>query len=192
MGNADPTLTLYSSQAGAVHTALFRDGVCFSKRAYVQKKYVESAPVFITAYDWFVQAAQSYLPRPEGAEYPYWAFFDLYSLESSDEQSILTLRVPVDEAVYFDMYDWYKILRMEYMGETEAEEKAFADELAACGLRGTDVMLTSFHPAWKARIQKSWQRLFRHHAAIKAGDTTGVRSVQAALWQIKKEWIQET
>ncbi len=189
MGNADPSITLYSAQGQAVRDALTNDGVCFSRRAYVQAKYAESAPVFLTAYDWFAEAAQAYVPKPANAEYPYWAFADLHSLEQSLEQRVLTLRVPADAAVFFDMYDWNKVLRLQYIGETQVEERAFRSELSACGLRETDVMLTAFYPELKKRIQESWQLLFRHHAAIKAGNTAGVGSVQAALWQLKREWV---
>ena len=65
---ADITVDVYKRQV------LDRDGICFSRREYVQKKYEESAPVFLSAYDWFVKAAEAHVPKPQGAEYPYWAF----------------------------------------------------------------------------------------------------------------------
>ena len=68
------SVTLYSPQAQIVLDVLDRDGICFSRREYVQKKYEESAPVFLSAYDWFVKAAEAHIPKPQGAEYPYWAF----------------------------------------------------------------------------------------------------------------------
>lgn len=191
MGDTDTAVTLYSAQGQAVRDALTKDGVCFSRRAYVQEKYGESAPVFLTAYDWFAQAAQAFVPKPANAEYPYWAFADLHSLEQSLDQRVLTLRVPMAQAVFFDMYDWNKVLRLQYIGETEAEEKAFRKEMAACGLRETDVLLTGFYPDLKRRVQESWNRLFRHHAAVKAGNTAGVGAVQAALWELKEDWITD-
>ena len=30
--------------------------------------------MFLSAYDWFVKAAEAHIPKPQGAEYPYWAF----------------------------------------------------------------------------------------------------------------------
>ena len=63
--------------------------------------------------------------------------------------------------------------------------------LAQCGANENQVMLTAFYPQWKQEILESWGRLFRHHERIKAGDNTGVGSVQAGLWQIKAEWIAQ-
>ena len=52
-----------------------------------------------------------------------------------------------------------------------------------------DAVLTGFYPEMKQKIMDSWPRLFRHHEQIRAGEKSGAKSVQAALWQIKKEWI---
>ena len=187
MGNESNTIKLYSSQTNIVLEAIERDGACYSKAEYVRRKYQESAPIFLTAYSWFVSQMPKYVEKPEGAEYPYWAFKDLYNVDQSE--NILNLTVPKDEAVYFDMLDLNKVMRLSYIGETPEEEKAFFEDMALRGLNWNDVMLTSFYPEWKQKIMKSWERLFRHHEQIKAGDYSGVHSVQAGLWRIKKDWI---
>ena len=186
MGDESNTIILYSAQTNTVWDVIERDGVCYSKEEYVRRKYQESAPIFVTAYSWFVSQMPKYVEKPEQAEYPYWAFADLYSIDQSDHT--LHLSVPKDEAVLFDVMDWNKIMRLSYIGENEEEEKAFFEDMAMRGLNWNDVMLTSFYPDWKQKILKSWDRLFRHHEAIKAGDTSGVHSVQAGLWRIKKNW----
>lgn len=188
MGGRSDVIRLYSQQAGPVLEVLKRDGVCFSKEEYVKKKYGESAPIFLTAYRWFVEKAEGLVPKPKGAEFPYWAFQDLYSVDGSGGHPPLVLEVPRDQAVFFDMYDWNKIMRLQYIGETEAEEKAFKRELVLQGLREDRIMLTDFYPQWKQKIMESWDRLFRYHEGIKSGDNSGVKSVQAGLWQIKEEW----
>lgn len=190
MGHQHPTLNLYSAQAKPVTELLDREGRCFSKQEYVVNKYQESAPIFVAAYSWFAAAAQDYLPKPQGAEYPYWAFRDLYSIAASTDSHILQLAVPVDEAVFFDLYDWNKILCLKYLGETNEEEAQFRQMLADYGIRReSDVILTNFYPSLKQQVQQSWHRLFRHHQRIKGGDTKGVGGVQAGLWQLKKDWI---
>ncbi|HZX20796.1 MAG TPA: DUF3841 domain-containing protein [Clostridia bacterium] len=190
MGNKDNKVMLYSPQSEVVVNILERDGVCFSKKEYVVKKYEESAPIFVAAYDWFVMEAQKYSPKPEDAEYPYWAFRDLYSVEQSEDSKLLRLYIPLDEVIFFDMYDWGKILRLQYVGETKADEEQFRRALADYGIRKeSDVILTNFYPDLKRRVQDSWKRLFRHHENIKQGDIKGVGSIQAGLWQLKKEWI---
>ena len=114
---------LYSSQAEIVLETLKRDGICLSRREYVKKKYGESAAIFTAAYDWFVKEAARHLPKPEGAEYPYWAFSDPYSVDQSAGNRIVTLHLPADQAVYFDMYDWNKILCLKYLRVTVADER---------------------------------------------------------------------
>lgn len=189
MGNTNHTVRLYASQADAVLQAIERDGVCYSKEAYVRRKYQESAPIFTTAYSWFVGQMENYVPKPEKAEYPYWAFMDIYSVDQSGDSNVLELEVPIEEVVFFDMMDWNKIMQLKYIGENESDEKEFRFELEQRGLDGNKVMLSTFYPEFKQQIMKSWERLFRHHEAIKAGDLSNVHSVQAGLWKIEKNWI---
>ena len=181
---------LYSSQAEAVLQIIERDGECFSKRKYVEDKYQESAPIFVSAYSWFVHEAEKYVVRPENAEYPYWAFKDIYSVEASGDSRIIKLEVPADEAVFFDMYDWNKILSLKYIGETETDEQEFRKMLRDYGItRESDVVLTNFYPNLKRQVKESWKRLFRHHEDIINGENQGIGSIQAGLWTIRKEWI---
>ena len=190
MDHSDPTIRLYSPQAPVVIDTLMRDGVCFSRKEYVEKKYGESAKIFLAAYGWFVKEAGKYVACPSGAEYPYWAFRDPDSVDASAGAVPLVLEVPVDEAVFFDVYDWNKILNLQYIGTDEADEKKFRQMLSDYGIRNrSDIILTGFYPDLKQQVQDSWTRLFRHHEAICSGDLSGVRKVQAALWQIKRSWI---
>ena len=191
MGNqCNGTMILYASQADVVWQEIQQNGVAFSKREYVRKKYGESAPVFLTAYNWFVQKLPKYVAKPEGAEYPYWAFADQYTLPGGSTSSrLLTLEVPVSEGVYFDMYDWNKVVQLKYMGRNAADERAFLEELAMRGITTRDVMLTDFYPDLKAQTLDRWKRLFRYHEDAKAGQPTAMGSLQAGLWCIRKEWV---
>ena len=190
MGYECTEIMLYSSQAEIVLETLKRDVIFFSIKEYLNKKYEESAPIFTAAYDWFVKEATRHLPKPEGAEYPYWAFGDPYSVDQSAGNRIVTLHLPADQAVYFDMYDWNKILCLKYLGETEEDERAFGRMLSDYGIRKeSDVILTGFYPDLKYQVMESWKRLFRHHEDVLSGNRKEVRSVQAGLWCLKKEWL---
>lgn len=189
MGGKGNTITLYAMQADIVLQVIERDGICYSKREYVQKKYEESAPIFMTAYSWFVREAERIVPRPEGAEYPYWAFRDLVNVDKSGGGNLLKLEAPLDEVILFDLYDWNHVLCLKYLGEDEIEERRFRNTLERCGMKEDKVMLTDFYPQQKRQIMESWGRLFRHHTQLLAGDDSGVRGVQAGLWRIRKEWI---
>lgn len=184
------TVTLYSPQAEAVWDAVVSDGAAYSRREYITKKYEESAGIFLAAYDAYINEACRIVPRPDDRAYPYWAFASREQLDLSGGGRVMTLEVPVNEAVFFDQYDWYKVLRLSYIGESEEDEAAFARKLAMRGIRdSSEAVLKPFYPDIKREITGSWKRLFRHDDAIKRGDASGVRAVQAGLWCIKKEWL---
>ena len=183
------TMRLYTSQTDIVLKAIEKDEVCYSKKEFVRQKYLESSNIFITAYSWFVKEAEKIVPKPEKAEYPYWAFKDLYNTDDSLGGNILTLEVPLDNAIFFDLFDWNKIICMKYIGVCEEDDIKFREKIKKLGLKETDIMLTNFYPELKAQIMESWKLLFRHHENIKIGNMDGIGGVQAGLWQIKKEWI---
>ncbi len=187
----DKSVLLYSSQTNVVVEKIAKEGVCFNKKEFVIKKYEEVAPIFVEAYSWFVNEAKKYVQRPSDERYPYWAFADINNVESHTDSTILRLKVDIDEAVFFDMYDWYKILRLSYIGESEEDEIEFKKKLEAYGVRNeSDVILSNFYPRLKREVKESWKRLFRHHENIKSGLGDKALNIQAALWQIKKEWIE--
>ena len=189
MGETDPALTLYTAQTEVVYQTLLRDGVCFSREEYVSKKYGETAPGFLTAYRWFAREAAGLVPRPEGAQLPYWAFAELYSVESSGPGWVLTLEVPRAQAVLFDLYDWNRVLQLGLLGE-DGEVRAFRKELSLRGLREFDVMTSAFYPELRQRVEDSWRRLFRHHSRLQSGERPEeVGGVQAGLWCIRREWV---
>ena len=192
MDRKDNKIILYSPQAEAVWEAVERDGVAYSKREYVQKKYEESAGIFLAAYDAYIRMAEEIVPRPDSTNYPYWAFASEEMLDGSTGSKLMVLEVPIDEAVFFDAYDWYKVLQLSYIGESESDEEAFEQELSRRGIRdSSEAVLKPFYPDMKRKITDSWKRLLIHDEDIRNGDTSGVRSVQAGLWCIKKEWLKE-
>lgn len=189
MDHRHHSITLYSPQSDAVLEAIRRDGVCFSKPEYIRAKYGESAPIFLTAYQWFTQTAATLVPRPAGAQFPYWAVADRAAVDTTGGGTVLTLCVPADQVVCFDLYDWNKILQLRYLSDDPGEEQTFVRELSLRGLDCYKVMMSDFYPEEKQKILQSWERLFLHHEAILRGDCSGVGHVQAGLWCIRREWV---
>ena len=184
-------IRLYTAQDETVIATLKRDGVSFSKKDYVSRKYGQVAPVFLAAYSWFAGEATRFVPRPAGAELHYWTFTSTDDFEIWNGSRLLTLDVPVSECIFFNVFDWNKILKLQYMGEDEQEEKHFREQLRDYGIKhDSDILLTNFYPELKHQITDSWQKLFRHHSAIAAGERP-FTAIEAALWQIKAEWIGE-
>lgn len=196
MDKKNDHIILYSPQADIVWRVVDESGITFSRREYIVSKYEESARIFLTAYDAYIHEAEKIVPRSDSSAYPYWAFASTENIDPMG-QKVMKLNVPLDEVVLFDQYDWYKVLRLSYIGETPEEEKAFARELEKRGIRdASDAVLRPFYPDIKRKITTSWNRLFRYDELIKravaAGDDMlipGVRAVQAGLWCIKKEWL---
>ena len=184
-------IRLYSLQQSPVRRAIEEDGVCYSKQAYVEKKYGESAPLFVHNYRWFVSRAAALLPPPEGASFPYWAFRDLYNIEGSPlQENCLTLEVPTDQAVFFDAADWTRIMQLRPLCGDPAEERRIRDELTARGITAQKAVLSSFYPDLRQTIVSTWDRLFRHHEEVLAGDFSGCEGgVQAGLWCIRRDWV---
>ena len=187
----DGKIILYSPQDEVVWDALKADGIIFSKRDYVKEKYAESAPIFLTAYDAYVRMAEGIVPRPDGSEYPYWASASEEMVDLSGGSRTMVLEVPMNEAVFFDIFDWYKLLRLSYIGESEKEEKEFVRELERRGIRdSSEAVLKPFYPDMKRIITDSWNKLLRYDGAIRRGDDSSVSYVQAGLWRIKREWLR--
>lgn len=197
MDSANNHIILYSPQDTIVWRVVNEFGISLSRREYIADKYEESAQIFLTAYEAFIREAEKIVPRCDSTAYPYWAFASPEQIDSMDRK-VMKLEVPLNEVVLFDQYDWYKVLRLSYIGETPEEEAEFVHELERRGIRdASDVVLRPFYPDLKRKITSSWSRLFRYDALIKEAAAAGgelvipgVRAVQAGLWCIKKEWLR--
>lgn len=200
MDKKNNSVILYSPQADAVWEAVKEDGIAYSRREYIIKKYAECADIFLAAYDAYIREAEKIIKRHDNGVYPYWAFACEDQIDRSGGNKVMKLSVPADEVVFFDQYDWYKVLRLSYLGESPEDEFAFAKKLESRGIRdSSDVVLKPFYPDLRREIISSWKRLFRYDSAIKeciakegciklCGETNRI-VIQAGLWCIKKEWL---
>lgn len=183
------TIRLYTAQADAVMNELTDRGVCHCHEAYVSKKYAESARSFLIAYRWLASNAQHFVPKPDEAELMYWAFTDKNYVTMSDH--VLTLDVPRECVLLFDYTKWSRILQLNYIGTTPADEARFSKELSLRGISAYTAMTTDFYPEMKQRILESWQRLFENVNLSTSSVIDDIRPKQAALWEIRSEWVSE-
>ena len=139
-----------------------------------------------------LQNAINYMQKPEGAEYPYWAFKDLYNIEYTSDNLPLKLSVPLDECILFDVADYNKLLTFDYLSFDDEEYDAFHKEIESQGLNAYKIMNSNFYPMYKSKILNSWKRLFEKNEKLKLGKyEVAKQGVQAFLWCIKKEWVEE-
>ena len=134
MDTENTNVTLYSPQSKTVWRVVEAFGSAHSRREYVKEKYGESAVIFLTAYDAYIREAEKIVPRPDRNDYPYWAFAAPEQIDLSGGGKVMTLSVPKDEVVFFDQYDWYKVLKLSYIGDSERDEADFVRELEKRGI----------------------------------------------------------
>lgn len=192
MDNRSDKIVLYSLQTNIVKDIIKKDGICFSKKEYVIKKYEESSAIFVTIYNSLVQSAINYLDKPKGAEYPYFAFKDLYNIEYTSENLPLKLEVPLSEVLLFDVADYNKLLTFDYLSNDDNDYNLFYKEIDSQGLSTYKIMTSNFYPIYKSKIINSWKHIFDKNDELKKGNyNIAKQGVQAFLWCIKKEWVTE-
>lgn len=189
MGTESNKVILYTSQSPVVVKALMKQGVCYVKREYIIKKYHEVSKVFLEAYDWYINKAQNIVKRPEQGEYPFWTFTQVEYAGWYPDSYLLSLEVPIEKVVFFKVTDWNKVLNLKYLSVNEDDEKKYNDMLIKQNIPiESDIFTKPFYPNLKFKVKRSWENLFRYDKLIKSG-TMQVGTMQAALWELRKEWI---
>lgn len=177
------TISLWTMQSYYALQALDGAGVYQVKRRYVDQKYGEAGRSFQIAYRFFVEEAARRLPPPPGAESPIWLYRDRRWADSGPGGTLLEVHAPAQLAILFDLRSWNRILNLTYLPRDQADEEAFAAQLARQGVsRPTDIFLTPYYPQLKSQVYQSWKRLFTD--APPPPEYT-----QAALWELHRDWV---
>ena len=176
-------MRVYAAQTAPVIAELERTGRCFCREEYIRKKYGECADGFLIAYRYLAEKGAARVPRPAGAELPYWVSPDGAGLPRSE--TFLALDVPEAELLLFPRAWWTRILQLRYLGETEKENAAFERELKARGLTGYEVMTSRFYPDEREKMLASWERLLDPRSI----EGLAPAQLQGAVWTIRREWI---
>ncbi|PAB58782.1 DUF3841 domain-containing protein [Anaeromicrobium sediminis] len=176
-------IRLWTCQNKIVLDTIMNNDVYHVKREYITNKYEEVSKIFLTAYDWFVGNAQNILHPPEKAKFPIWTWTDPKHVEHFQNSVILVLEIEKDHTILFDSGKWNKILNLSYIPKDENDKEKFIKELERYNITDdSEAYMSNFYPQLKSRIRRSWDRLFDEDIKI-----SGVN--QAALWEIRKEWI---
>lgn len=189
MGTKSDKIILYTSQSPIVIKTLLEQKVCYIKREYIVKKYQEVSSIFLKAYNWYIDKAQNIVKKPEHAEYPFWTFTKPDYAGWYPGAYMLTLEVPIEEAVFFKVQDWNKILNLKYLAASVEDEKKHRDMLAKRNISIESYIFTKpFYPNLRLEIKKSWDNLFKYDRLIKSGYMKET-DFQAGIWELRKEWI---
>lgn len=186
-GTGPMTSRVYTAQAPVVAEVLEREGVCHCRADMIQKKYGNCAPGFLTAYEFLAERAQAFVPRPKGAELPYWVFPDRRLVDQSAHT--LVLDVPEEQILLFRLDLWNRVLQLRYIGKDRADTAAFEREMARQGLNTVQVMTTAFYPQWKQRIFESWERLLLPENRMDPVKQIDLQNVQGMVWELRREWL---
>lgn len=147
-------------------------------------------PLVLEVYDWLVAHTPAAPHRPEGAEYPVWvSFLREGTMLPGEGAVILELELDPELITRINVAKWGAMLNYAYLPRDEADARRHRKLLSDYGASDARAFMTSFYPQIKREILDSWQRLFRHHAALGMGDRSGVGGVQAGLWCIRREWV---
>jgi hypothetical protein len=180
----DGHVEMWAVQTPVVLDALERDGSSMVRMSYIDKKYGETAWSFKTAYAWFSREFARAVERPEGAESPVWLYRDSSWAAAGQDCVTLHLLIPAQELVMFDLRPWTRILSLEYLGQDERDEDAFAAELARQGVSSpAEALRSSFYPLVKQGVIASWERL------LTSADGCPQTYLQGGVWRLKKDWL---
>lgn len=181
--NGKGKIKLFTSQSKIVLDTLEEKGTYHVKREFIVKKYGEVANVFLEPYNWFVNRAEKMVAKPEGAQYPIWLFTDLKYVEKHEDSHVLEIEVDMDKVILFSPEKWNRILNLSYLAENEKDREKYYKTLEDQGIKNElDIFRTNFYPHLRQQVRKSWERLFE-------GNINMLETKQAALWEVKKEWI---
>ena len=189
MDRKDNKIKLYTTQKPIVIETLEEKGIYHVKKEFIQMKYREVSHIFLQCYDWFISKAKNIVDRPEGAEYPVWAYADPRYAGYFENTYLLELEVPIEDVILFKMDDWNKILNLRYLAKDNKDELRYMDRLKSYNIQDeTEIFMKPYYPQLKSIVRKSWDNLFKYNEIIKEnGLTEG--SIQGSLWEIKKSWI---
>lgn len=155
------------------------------KKEFIQEKYGSEGEIFLKAYNFFVKEAEKIVPRPDGAEYPYWGALKKENAFSGAQGYLIKLKIPSSKLIIFDRDKWNKILNLSYLPDNKQDLKKHKDYLKKMGITAdSEIVLSVHYPQLKRKIEKSWQKLFQDQIE-------NIAQKKIAFWELRSEWLQK-
>lgn len=177
-------MRLWTRQDESVLKEIEEKGYYRVSPLWIQNKYGTCSDVYFHVYEWFAQAAETFVKKPKGVYYPIWlATGEKYKISPIKGQALLELEVPDELVIIMDTAKWDYILNYWYLPTNEEDHFSYKEKLKAYGVHNaTQMYINNFHPILKREVQESWMRLFDN--TIRYSNIS-----QATVWEIRKEWI---
>ncbi len=167
---------------------LEKEGRFFNKKEYIEKHLEDITPMIIRSYDWFVEAAQKRIKKPDDVNYQVWCAVSADAcMRPTENEVVYILEVPDEEIIYFSGAKWDYVINMHYVPTDDEDYDRYIKDIESKGFANSYEFIIGRYAGKylqeEKRIRDSWIRVFDI-------DRWNVREVQANLWEIKKEWIK--
>lgn len=180
-------VTLWTRQDIRSLEELKNNGVIRIKRKNLEEKFDLISDHIIYLYNWFVNAANKIVPKPEDVEFPIWcSISEQYMLRPTTDQVVYVLKVDKSEIIYFDGMKWDYVLNHHYVPKDEKDAEEYARYIESKGFKNSfsfiDEKTSHFYPEERKKVMDSWIRVF----------DTGVWDIfriQANIWEIRPDMI---
>lgn len=179
---------LFTSQDARSLDILEREGRFINKREYIVEHMGDISPLILGCYDWFVNAADKKVKKPEDVDYQIWCSVSAKNCMRPYEGEVAyVLEVPDDEIIYFSALKWDYVLNLHYVPKDEKDFKAYEADIRSKGFKNSYEFITGRYAGVYQneidKIKSSWSRVFDI-------DEWNKFYVQANIWEIKKEWVK--
>ena len=180
-------MILYKSKKKKSLNEIKEKGRFTNKKIYIEKHFEDISSFFTRCYDWFTKEASKIVSKPDDVEYPIWCATTVEScLMPIETEVVYILNIPDDKVILFDGGKWDYVLNYRYIPRDENDYKKYLNNLKLKGINDEynifSSKYSSYYKVEQEEIINSWHRIFN----IK--DATNF-SLQANIWEIRKEWI---
>lgn len=180
-------VTLWTRQDIRSLEELKNNGVIRIKRKNLEEKFDLISDYIINLYNWFVNAANEIVHKPEDVEFPIWcSISEQYMLRPTADQVVYVLEVDKSEIIFFDGMKWDFVLNHHYVPKDEKDAEEYARCIESKGFKNSfsfiDEKTSHFYPEERKKVMDSWIRVFNT-------DVWDIFRIQANIWEIRPDMV---
>ncbi len=176
---------VWTRQNAAVLEQLERDGRFIAREEFMRSAMEDTSEIMFQLYHWLATHMPTQAARPADASYPIWVALSRETC-MPPETGIVMLELEVDEEVLAlaDITKWTRMMNYSYIPLNSADNDEHNSLLERYGIDDAKALMTPFYPQIRAKILKSWERLFDDSVVLGGAGSYGL------LWEVRREWIR--